>query len=100
MVRLLSMVLLTVLLTGCAAHVASQPQPLEDDYRGTTVANFWYVPGKAIVCGGAAVLSAVTMTATFGLEYETASQIMHGGCSGPWFASPQRVRDGAATASR
>ena len=93
--RLVSMALLTVMLSGCAAHVASQPQPLEDDYTGATAADIWYIPGRAIVCGGAAVLSAVTMTLTFGMEYRTASTIMHGGCSGPWTASPQVVRNAA-----
>jgi hypothetical protein len=96
MARLMSAVLAIVMLSGCAAHVATQPQPLADDRLGAGVADAWYVPGKALACGGAALLSAVTMTVTFGLEYETASQIMHGGCSGPWVASPQVVRDGGS----
>jgi hypothetical protein len=95
MIRMLSVVLIAVLLTGCAAHVRSdpQPRPLADDRSGAVLADIWHVPGRAATCAGAAVLSIVTMTVTFGYEYETASQIMHGGCGGPWLASPQAIRD-------
>ena len=95
MKRILSVVLVSVLVAGCAVHTASDRQPGPDDESGTVAADVWYVPGKALVCGGAALLSFVTLGMTFGLEYEAASEIMHGGCSGPWFASPQEVRDAA-----
>ena len=95
MMRSLSAVLMVLLLAGCAMHTRTQPQPEADDRIGADVANVWYVPGRAMVCAGAALLSVVTMTMTFGQEYETASEIMHGGCSGPWLASPQEIRDAA-----
>jgi hypothetical protein len=100
MKRTSTALLLALLLTGCAVHTTARPQPEADDDTGATVASVWTVPGRALVCGGAAVLSAVTMTVTFGLEYETASQIMHGGCSGPWVASPQIVRAGGSVGPR
>jgi hypothetical protein len=93
--RPLSVLLVMVFLAGCAAHVATKPQPELDDGVGASVADVWYVPGRALVCVGAAALSVVTMTVTFGQEYETASEIMHGGCSGPWLVRPQEIRDAA-----
>jgi len=95
MMRTLSVVLVMILVTGCAAHVATQPQPGLDDGIGASAADVWYVPGRALACAGAAALSVVTMTVTFGQEYETASEIMHGGCSGPWLVRPQEIRDAA-----
>ncbi len=96
MKRPLATLLIVLCLAGCAVHTSSVPGPAAEDRLGAGVADAWYVPGKALACGGAALLSAVTMTVTFGLEYETASQIMHGGCSGPWLASPQVVRNGGS----
>jgi hypothetical protein len=95
MMRILSVVLIGVLAAGCAAHVATKPQPAVDDAVGASMADVWYVPGRALACVGAAALSVVTMTVTFGQEYETASEIMHGGCSGPWLVRPQEIRDAA-----
>jgi hypothetical protein len=95
MVRTLSVVLIMILVAGCAAHVVTRPQPETDDRVGASAADVWYVPGRALVCVGAAALSVVTMTVTFGQEYETASEIMHGGCSGPWLVRPQEIRDAA-----
>ena len=91
--RTLSVVLMAVLVTGCAAHLKTDPQPLADDVTGATAANAWYIPGRAFVCVLASTLSFLTLTATFGQEYETASEIMHGGCSGPWQVQPQEIRD-------
>jgi hypothetical protein len=98
MTRFLHFLLVGVLLTGCAAHKLSDPQPraLADDRSGAVLADIWHVPGRAMACAGAAALSVVTMTVTFGYEYETASQLMHGGCSGPWLASPREIRDAGA----
>jgi hypothetical protein len=91
--RTLSVVLMAVLVAGCAAHLKTDPRPTTDDGIGASGADVWYVPGRALVCAGAAALSVVTMTVTFGQEYETASEIMHGGCSGPWLVRPQEIRD-------
>ena len=95
MMRSLSAVLMVVLLTGCAMHTRTQPQAEGDDRTGADVANVWHVPGRALTCAGAAALSIITMTLTFGNEYETASEIMHGGCSGPWLVRAQEIRDAA-----
>src|SRR5215813_2276711 len=93
MMRAAATVLSVVLLAGCAVHTRTAPEPGSDDTVGADGSNVWYVPGRALVCAGAGLLSVVTLTVTFGQEYETASEIMHGGCSGPWFSSPQEIRD-------
>jgi hypothetical protein len=96
--RFLSILLGAVLLTGCAAHTKSEPRVQTDDRVGAGVANVWYVPGRALVCGGSAVLAGVVMTLTLGQSYDSASELMHGGCSGPWTVGPREIR--AAVADR
>ena len=62
------------------------------DETGSIAANVWYVPGSALVCGLGAMSAGVVMTLTLGQSYEQASQIMHGGCSGPWVLQPSDLR--------
>ena len=81
--------LIVALAAGCAARREPRPGAGVDGDRaatttGATAANIWYVPGRALTCGGAAILAGVAMTITFGNAYESASELMHGGCSGPW----------------
>jgi hypothetical protein len=81
--------LLVALAAGCATRGEPRPGASADGDRpatttGTAAANVWYVPGRAVTCGGAAILAGVVMTITFGNAYESASELMHGGCSGPW----------------
>jgi hypothetical protein len=92
--RLLSILLGAVLLAGCAAHTKSEePRVQTDDRVGAGVANVWYAPGRALVCGGSAVLAGVVMTLTLGQSYDSASELMHGGCSGPWTVGPREIRE-------
>jgi hypothetical protein len=57
--RFLSILLGAVLLAGCAAHTKSEePQVQTDDRVGAGIANLWYTPGRALVCGGSAILVA------------------------------------------
>jgi hypothetical protein len=87
-------VLLTVtLLTGCATHHRVDRSPAADDRLGAAVANVWYVPGRALICGASALLAGATMTLTFGQSYEDAAQMMHGGCGGPWTVEAEDVRE-------
>lgn len=92
----LSAILLATLLTGCAAHTPSRPldgpAPAADDTAGAVAANLFYVPGRALVCGGGALLAGVTMLLTLGQDYDGASQLMHGGCSGPWTVTSRDIR--------
>jgi hypothetical protein len=94
--RLGSLVLIAVLVAGCATHRATERQPGPDDRLGADVANIWYAPGRTIVCGFSALLAGLTMTLTFGQDYEAASQLMHGGCSEPWTVKPQDIREAVA----
>jgi hypothetical protein len=88
--------LAAALVAGCATHrpplpTAERP-PAADDQVGMVVANFWYAPGRALVCGGAGVMAGVIMTMTLGQSYDEASQLMHGGCSGPWIVRARDIR--------
>jgi len=56
------------------------------------VANVWYTPGRALLCAGTAIIAGTVMTVTVGQSYESASELMHGGCSGPWIVRPADVR--------
>ena len=83
------LLLIAVLATGCAARFEPRPEPNvygegAGSRAGAVAANIWYVPGRALTCGGAAILAGVVLTVTFGYSYESASELMHGGCSGPW----------------
>jgi hypothetical protein len=89
-------VLAAMLLAGCAMHSGVDRRPVADDRVGAAVANVWYVPGRAIVCGTTAVLAAAAMTLTFGHVYEDASYFMHGACAGPWTVRAEEVREAAA----
>jgi hypothetical protein len=81
---------------GCAAH--RPPAPADgrtaatDDSVGAAVADIWYVPGRALLCGGSAVMAGLVMTLTMGQSYDSASELMHGGCSGPWIVRPADIR--------
>jgi hypothetical protein len=81
---------------GCAAH--RPPAPADgrtaatDDSVGAVVADIWYVPGRALLCGGSAVMAGLVMTLTMGQSYDSASELMHGGCSGPWIVRPADIR--------
>ena len=97
------LVVVALLVAGCATHQEAarvgEPPPRDaGDGRGAAaLANVWYVPGRAIVCGASAVLSGLIMTLTLGHSYDDAAQIMHGGCSGPWTVQPADVRRAVST---
>ena len=82
-----------VALGGCAMHGPARPQPAADDGAGAVASNFWYAPGRALICGTSALLSGVVMTLTLGQSYEAASELMHGACSGPWTLNDQDIRN-------
>ena len=94
--RIVRLVLLAILVGGCATHTAPAPVdgrvPDADDETGSIAANLWYVPGRALVCGLGAISAGVVMTLTMGQSYEGASQLMHGGCSGPWIVRSSDIR--------
>jgi hypothetical protein len=90
------LMLILAFAAGCAAH--RPPAPADgrtaatDDSVGAVVADIWYVPGRALLCGGSAVMAGLVMTLTMGQSYDSASELMHGGCSGPWIVRPADIR--------
>ena len=94
--RVAAVALTAIFVTGCATHQPRPdvpgPPPAADDRVGSVVANLWYTPGRALLCGGAAIAAGVVMTVTLGQSYDTASELMHGGCSGPWILRAKDIR--------
>ena len=92
----ISLVLMGMLAAGCATHTALAPtdgrMPDADDEIGSIAANIWYAPGRALLCGLGAISAGVVMTLTLGQSYDDASQLMHGGCSGPWVVRSSDIR--------
>ena len=93
--RCASVLLAATLLAGCATHYRAEPGPRDDDRAGAPAANVWHVPGRGLVCGASALLAGVVLTLTLGQEYESASQLMHGGCAGPWTVKAEDIRRAA-----
>jgi ABC-type microcin C transport system permease subunit YejE len=93
---LVRFMLIAMLASGCAMHTPPAPgdaRPVgTDDKVGAVAANIWYVPSRALLCGVGATISAVVMTVTLGQAYDSASELMHGGCSGPWLVHPEDIR--------
>jgi hypothetical protein len=96
MQAVVSLMFVTTIIGGCATHGALGPTngrvPNTDDEIGSIAANVWYVPGRALLCGFGAVSAGVILTLTLGQSYEKASQLMHGGCSGPWTVDASGIR--------
>ena len=94
--RLTILVLVAALLAGCAAHTPPAPvngrAPAADDEAGSIAANLLYAPGRGLLCGGSALMAGLVMVVTMGQSYDTASELMHGGCSGPWIVRPSDIR--------
>jgi hypothetical protein len=84
---------LAMMLAGCAVHGPARPQVLDDDRTGADVANSWYAPGRAILCGTTALFAGAVMLVTFGQSYDDASLLMHGACSGPWTVRAEEIRN-------
>jgi hypothetical protein len=92
-VRLLVVVLAVVLVAGGTVLPTAEAQPPvrpsggdhEGAYTtGAVISNIWYVPGRALVCGGTVLLSALILTITAGHSYDDAAVVARGGCGGPW----------------
>ena len=93
--RVVGLMLVASLVAGCSTHMGTPLDgrvPEADDESGSIAANIWYVPGRGLVCGLGAISAGVIMTLTLGQSYEQASQIMHGGCSGPWMLEASDLR--------
>ena len=93
---LIGIMLIAALAAGCATHGPVAPTDgrvaADDDAAGAVVADVWYVPGRALLCGSSAIIAGVVMTLTLGQSYDSASELMHGGCSGPWIVRSSDIR--------
>jgi len=91
-----SLVLVGALLAGCATHrppaAADGRVPGPDDEAGSVAANILYVPGRGLLCGASGLMAGVVMLVTFGQSYDSASELLHGGCSGPWVLGSSDIR--------
>jgi hypothetical protein len=75
-----------------AAELSSVDVEVSDGDRvGAGVMNVVYVPGKAIVCGLGAVVSAAVLIVTLGSAYRAAVATFKEGCEGPWVLTPEHV---------
>ena len=94
--KVVALVLIAGLVAGCAAHRPPAPPDggagAADDAVGAVMADIWYVPGRALLCGSSAVIAGLIMTLTLGQSYDSASELMHGGCSGPWTVRSADIR--------
>jgi len=91
-----SLVLVGALMAGCATHMpmpaAAGSVPGSDDESGSVAANILYIPGRGLICGAGGLMAGVVMLITFGQSYESASEVLHGACSGPWSLTPSDIR--------
>jgi hypothetical protein len=73
-----SLLLTATRLTGCVTHRPPAPvngrAPAGDDEAGSVAANILYVPGRGLLCGASGLLGRIAC--------DSASELMHGGCSG------------------
>jgi hypothetical protein len=88
--------LAVMLLAGCSTsryltkverEAQAPPSPV-----GATIANIWYVPGRAISCFGGALIAGVLITTSFGGDHEGSSEVLHGACGPPWILKAEDVR--------
>jgi hypothetical protein len=59
---------------------------------GAGIANVFYAPGKAILCGLGSVAGVTLMLITFGTAYREAASVAREGCGGRWLLSPDDLR--------
>jgi hypothetical protein len=94
--RLVALVLIAILVGACASHRPPAPAdgrvPAADDRAGSVAANILYVPGRGLLCGRSGLSAGLVMLVTFGQSYDAASELLHGGCSGPWTLRPTDIR--------
>jgi hypothetical protein len=96
--RLLGVVLAAAFLFDVAAVPVAEAQRERTESHsgaygtGAAIANIWYVPGRALVCGGTVLIAATVMTLTLGHSYDDASRVARGGCSGPWLVQRKDIR--------
>jgi hypothetical protein len=91
--------LLTAFLIGAGTleSRASEPSPADQPAgAGATAAavisDFFYVPGRVVVCTASGVLWVATMGLTFGTFYNEATDFVKGGCGGRWLLTGEDIK--------
>jgi hypothetical protein len=77
---------------GWAQDPPRTSPPGPDATAAAVVGDFFYVPGKAIVCGMSGVLYVATMALTFGALYQEATDFVRGGCGGKWVLTGEDIK--------
>ena len=98
--RLCAIVLIAALsLCGPASFTAwaqSPPPAQQEPGAGETAAavfsNFFYIPGKAMVCGTTGLIWVSIMALTFGHLYNDAAHFVRSGCGGKWLVRGEDMR--------
>jgi hypothetical protein len=77
--------------TTWADETAKEP-PRAGANAAAAVADVFYVPGKAVVCGASGALYIATMALTFGALYKEATDFVKGGCGGKWVLTGEDMK--------
>ena len=77
--------------TGWADGKSNEPSSAGET-AAAAVADIFYVPGKAIVCGASGALYIATMALTFGAMYQEATDFVKGGCGGTWVLTGKDIK--------
>ena len=74
------------------ADEKAKEEPSPGANAAAAVADVFYVPGKAIVCGMSGAFYVVTMALTFGALYQEATDFVKGGCGGKWVLTGEDIK--------
>lgn len=93
--RLAALVMAVVVTVSCIPTVwAEEMKPEQSGPDGGAVAaavvsNFFFVPGKTVVCATSGALWTVVMAITAGTYYKQAGHFVNEACTGKWVVTGQ-----------
>jgi hypothetical protein len=93
--RVVALLALLLIITGAPtgwADERSKEAPGAGADAAAALADVFYVPGKAIVCGVSGALYIATMALTFGALYQEATDFVKGGCGGKWVLTGEDIK--------
>ena len=79
------------------ADESAKEEPSPGANAAAAVADVFYVPGKAIVCGMSGALYVATMALTFGALYQEATEFVKGACGGKWLLTGEDIKQPVQT---
>jgi hypothetical protein len=77
---------------GWADETSRSQEPSPGQNAAAAVADLFYVPGKAVVCGASGVLYVAAMALTLGALYQEATDFVKGGCGGKWVLTGKDIK--------